>query len=110
MPPPPTEPDAPVRDPGAQPERTRLAWRRTTLSFAIVAVLAVRLALHQEGSAAAAVGAALGLLALVAFLAVAQRRIRAVDRPAPEVQDVRVAVGAAACVAALALFGAVMVL
>ncbi|MEU0063808.1 DUF202 domain-containing protein [Streptomyces albidoflavus] len=46
-----------VRDPGLQPERTRLAWRRTTLSCTVVAVLAARAALHRSGGAA-------GLLAL----------------------------------------------
>ncbi len=40
------------RDPGAQPERTRLAWRRTTLSFALVVVLAARGLVTADGGLA----------------------------------------------------------
>ncbi|MEU8298112.1 DUF202 domain-containing protein [Micromonospora sp. NPDC048909] len=35
-------------DPGLQPERTRLAWRRTGLSVTVVTVLALRIALASD--------------------------------------------------------------
>ncbi|MFI2201115.1 DUF202 domain-containing protein [Streptomyces sp. NPDC020192] len=65
------------RDPGLQPERTRLAWRRTTLSAAVTAVLAVKTALHGGASATGLTVCALCCLLFLGFLRVAHHRIRA---------------------------------
>ncbi|MFC4050870.1 DUF202 domain-containing protein [Actinomadura syzygii] len=42
-----------VGDPGAQPERTALAWSRTTLALIVAGFLCVRLAPTSAGAAAA---------------------------------------------------------
>lgn len=65
-----------VRDPGAQPERTHLAWRRTTLAATIALVLGLR---HQLVVGAGALGwIALGLLFVgwCCLLVMAHARLR----------------------------------
>jgi len=67
-----------TQPPGAQRERTRLAWRRTVLAATVVTLLFLRLA---------GPGAALAVPFWLAVLVVGQRRIQALgharDRPAP---------------------------
>lgn len=85
------------RDPGLQPERTRLAWRRTMLAITAVALLTVRLSLSRG-----ALGAGLAALALagwVGVVAVTYRRIAAMSRRPPDLA------GRALLFAALATVG-----
>ncbi|WP_144120432.1 DUF202 domain-containing protein [Catellatospora sichuanensis] len=70
-------------DPGAQAERTRLAWRRTVLSGTACALLLFRLAFERGLDDVGALALALALLCWLALLLVAQRRIRAMDRQDP---------------------------
>ncbi|MFF7738882.1 DUF202 domain-containing protein [Streptomyces sp. NPDC007984] len=95
-------PDGGLRDPGLQPERTRLAWRRTTLACTVVAGLAGRQAVHEGVTAPRAVTVALSALLWLGFLAVAHRRIRALTAARPVPLARRAAVAAAACVMVLA--------
>jgi uncharacterized membrane protein YidH (DUF202 family) len=56
-------------DPGLQPERTRLAWRRTALSMVVAGLLAPRALYQALGGVAVAIGvlgAAAGLTLIVA--------------------------------------------
>ncbi|MFF1958853.1 DUF202 domain-containing protein [Streptomyces sp. NPDC058220] len=92
------------RDPGLQPERTRLAWRRTTLACTIVAVLAVRQAIHDGAAAAGLVAAALSALVWLGFLGVAHRRVLALGAVRPPPLPAHGALAAAACTVLLALF------
>ncbi|MEU3323167.1 DUF202 domain-containing protein [Streptomyces sp. NPDC006785] len=96
------------RDPGLQPERTRLAWRRTTLTATVVALLAGRQALHSGATPAALVAVALSALAWLGFLTVAHRRVTVLRVARPEQLAPRGALTAALCTVALAVFAAAM--
>lgn len=67
--------------PDSATERTRLSWRRTSLVATVVAILLVRLALHQ-GTGVGVVGIA--ALCWVGLLVVIQRRVNTLSRTGRE--------------------------
>ncbi|WP_431946602.1 DUF202 domain-containing protein [Actinacidiphila sp. bgisy167] len=97
------------RDPGLQPERTRLAWRRTTLAFAVAALLAGRAAVLHGGSPADLLGLSLCAAAWLAFTVTAQRRITALGARRPGTLRAARASWAVLCVLVLAVTGALLV-
>lgn len=102
-------PPAPDRDPGLQPERTRLAWRRTTLSATAMAVLAGRqlLSSRAPGAVEVVLVVLMGLLWL-AFVTLAHRRMRAMATGRPPALPPRTALLLVGCTLAPALCGGVL--
>ncbi|MFD7977856.1 DUF202 domain-containing protein [Streptomyces sp. NPDC059071] len=98
------------RDPGRQPERTRLAWRRTTLSATVVAVLAGKQAIHDDVTAPGLLAAGLSALVCIGFLAVAHRRIQSLGAARPPALSRRGALLAAVCTVAFAGFAVAVLL
>ncbi len=105
-----TRPPAQDRDPGLQPERTRLAWRRTTLSSTVAAVLAAKASLHNGVQAEGIIICALCCALWLAFLTVAHHRIRTLSAAGiPPALAPRHATTAVLCTVALAVCAAVLV-
>ncbi|CAM5287662.1 MULTISPECIES: DUF202 domain-containing protein [Streptomyces] len=101
----------PDRDPGLQPERTRLAWRRTTLSCTAVAILAGRQVVqHRDPGPVVIVAVALVLLVWIAFVAAAHVRMRAMYAGRPPVLSARTALALVSCTCALAVLGAAILI
>lgn len=99
---------APTRDPGLQPQRTGLAWWRTSLSVLAVALLSLRTAL-TTGSPWSLVASLVGASAAVAMLIVGGER----PSYSPDHEDVagrrsrRIVAGIAAAAATMAVLESV---
>jgi hypothetical protein len=73
----------PARDPGRQPERTRLSWRRTVLTITVVALLAGRLAIRESDAGVQLLALAAVLAGWLAVLVLSWRRIAAMGAATP---------------------------
>ncbi|MCI1018516.1 DUF202 domain-containing protein [Microbacterium sp. C5A9] len=70
----------PVFDPGLQPERTELAWRRTALALGIGSLVSMRILTAVLGDAAWVLCGVAGVLFSVWVWSMSQRRYREIDR------------------------------
>ncbi|MCZ7413462.1 DUF202 domain-containing protein [Streptomyces sp. WMMC897] len=97
-----------ARDPGVQPERTRLAWRRTTLAAGVVGLLLVRQALIRDAGIAGYGGLAVALLTVLLLAGLAHRRLNGLGAARPAPLGPPAAGAVAACTLVLAAVGVVM--
>lgn len=72
--------DSRLFDPGLQPERTELAWRRTALSIAIGSLVSMRLLPVFFDDAVWVVPGCIGIVASAALWVGAARRFRRINR------------------------------
>lgn len=68
-----------IVDPGLQPERTALAWRRTCLTLLVLSCASLRVLPERIGTAGV-VGSVILVTLSVSLLAVVHRRYRRQDR------------------------------
>jgi hypothetical protein len=98
-------------DPGLQPERTELSWRRTVLAYGVGSLIAMRVLPAAFGSAWWALLGAAGFLAAAALWVIARRRARRTtgvllerrDGPLPGAGPLAFVVGLAMATAVVAL-------
>jgi uncharacterized membrane protein YidH (DUF202 family) len=81
-------------DPGLQPERTALAWRRTAQSLAVGSLAAGRLLEAALGGASWLL-AVIGVVLALGLLVAARRRTSAIDRALRADRDLAAGPGAA---------------
>ena len=93
--------------PGAAPERTRLAWRRTALSATAVTLITVRLGIRDGYAPLRLTVAGLAMVGWVGLLLLGQYRIRSVGTSGAPPGWVPAVT--ATCVAWFAVLGAVLV-
>lgn len=104
-----------VWDPGLQPERTELAWRRTALSLALLSLVSLRLLPAAFGSALWLVPGIVGVVASGPLWWAARRRAVVTNRtlrsPQPHrLPDGRLLLGAAVFASAVGIAGVIVVL
>lgn len=90
-------------DPGLQPERTELAWRRTALALGVGSLIAMRLLPAEFGDVTWTLVGAAGLAVSGGIWLLARRRYRAVNDALRREGD-RAHLPGAALLVALALF------